>query len=304
MIKEQQIKIFPEHLVKGDKIALISTARKISKIDVEYSVQTITNWGFEVVFGKNLFNQMNQFSGSDQQRSDDLQQMIDRKDIKAILCVRGGYGTVRIIDKIDFSSLFENPKWIVGYSDVTVLHSHLNTLGLASLHASMPINFKTNTPECLESIRLALTGKKILHSTKHNSFNRNGIANAQIVGGNLSILYSLCGSSSDINTNNKILFLEDLDEYLYHIDRMMYNLKRTGKLCNLAGLIIGSMSDMHDNTIPFGKKVEEIIYDLVKEYNYPVCFDFPAGHVKNNLCLPLGKTATLTVGEKTTLEYE
>ncbi len=281
----------------GDKIGIISTARKISMEELKPSIKLLEEWGLKVVFGKNLFEEDNQFSGTVTQRSSDLQSMIDDDSIKAILCARGGYGTVQIIDKVDFSHLIKNPKWIIGYSDVTVLHSHLHQLGITSLHATMPINFEKNTPKALESLKSALFGLGNLTEINHHHFNRFGKVEGEIVGGNLSILYSLLGSDSDINTDGKILFIEDLDEYLYHIDRIMMNLKRNGKLKNLKALIIGGMSDMNDNTIPFGKTAEEIILEYIKEFDFPVCFNFPAGHLDDNRCIRLGVKSVLEVNK-------
>ena len=281
----------------GDKIGIISTARKISLEELKPSIKLLEEWGLKVVFGKNLFEEDNQFSGTVTQRSSDLQSMIDDDSIKAILCARGGYGTVQIIDKVDFSHLIKNPKWIIGYSDVTVLHSHLHQLGITSLHATMPINFEKNTPKALESLKSALFGLGNLTEINHHHFNRFGKVEGEIVGGNLSILYSLLGSDSDINTDGKILFIEDLDEYLYHIDRIMMNLKRNGKLKNLKALIIGGMSDMNDNTIPFGKTAEEIILEYIKEFDFPVCFNFPAGHLDDNRTLVFGKECILEINE-------
>ena len=281
----------------GDKIGIISTARKISMEELKPSIKLLEEWGLKVVFGKNLFEEDNQFSGTVAQRSSDLQSMIDDDSIKAILCARGGYGTVQIIDKVDFSHLIKNPKWIIGYSDVTVLHSHLHQLGITSLHATMPINFEKNTPKALESLKSALFGLGDLTEINHHHFNRFGKVEGEIVGGNLSILYSLLGSDSDINTDGKILFIEDLDEYLYHVDRMMMNLKRNGKLKNLKALIIGGMSDMNDNTIPFGKTAEEIILEYIKEFDFPVCFNFPAGHLDDNRCVRFGVKSVLEVNK-------
>jgi len=281
----------------GDKIGIISTARKISLEELNPSIKLLEEWGLKVVFGKNLFEEDNQFSGTVSQRTSDLQSMIDDDSIKAILCARGGYGTVQIIDKVDFSHLIKNPKWIIGYSDVTVLHSHLHQLGITSLHATMPINFEKNTPKALESLKSALFGLRDLTEISHHHFNRFGKVEGEIVGGNLSILYSLLGSGSDINTDGKILFIEDLDEYLYHVDRMMMNLKRNGKLKNLKALIIGGISDMNDNTIPFGKTAEEIILEYIKEFDFPVCFNFPAGHLDDNRCVRFGVKSVLEVNK-------
>ncbi|MBT5274087.1 MAG: LD-carboxypeptidase [Flavobacteriales bacterium] len=289
--------IFPEKLKIGDKIGIISPARKITLNELDPAIKTIESWELKVELGSNLFEVDNQFSGTIEQRSTDLQTMIDDDSIKAILCARGGYGTVQIIDNIDFSKLKNNPKWIVGYSDVTVLHSHLNKLGIASLHATMPINFKTNAKESLASLKNGLFGNENNILCGPHPFNKFGKVEAEVVGGNLSILYSLLGSNSDVDTDGKILFIEDLDEYLYHIDRMMMNLKRNGKFTKLKGLVVGSMSDMNDNTIPFGKTAEEIILEYIKEFNFPVCFNFPAGHLDDNRTLVFGKECILEINE-------
>ena len=289
--------ILPEKLKIGDKIGVISTARKITLDELAPAIKTIESWELKVELGSNLFEADNQFSGTIEQRSTDLQTMIDDDSIKAILCARGGYGTVQIIDNIDFSKLKNKPKWIVGYSDVTVLHSHLNKLGIASLHATMPINFKTNAKESLASLKNGLFGNENNILCGPHPFNKFGKVEAEVVGGNLSILYSLLGSNSDVDTDGKILFIEDLDEYMYHVDRMMMNLKRNGKLKNLKALIIGGMSDMNDNTIPFGKTAEEIILEYIKEFDFPVCFNFPAGHLDDNRTLVFGKECTLEINE-------
>jgi len=289
--------IIPQKLKVGDKIGLISTARKISLEELNPAILILESWGLKVVLGANLFSTDNQFSGTIQQRSDDLQSMIDNDTIKAILCARGGYGTVQIIDNIDFSKLKNNPKWIIGYSDITVLHSYLNNLGIASLHASMPINFETNTNESLTSLKNSLFGIEKSIECKVHPFNRFGKIKAEIVGGNLSILYSLLGSDSDIDTDDKILFIEDLDEYLYHIDRMLMNLKRNGKFAKLKGLIVGGMSDMNDNDTPYGKTAEEIISEHTKGYDFPICFGFPAGHLEDNRTIRFGLISVLEITE-------
>ncbi|MDC0249380.1 LD-carboxypeptidase [Flavobacteriales bacterium] len=289
--------IIPEKLKSRNNIGIISTARKISLEELNPAIKMLESWGLKVVLGSNLLDKDNQFSGTIRQRSADLQQMIDDNSIKAILCARGGYGTVQIIDNIDFSNLTNNPKWIVGYSDVTVLHSHLYNLGFASLHATMPINFAKNTKESLDSLRNSLFGIERGVECKTHSFNRFGKTEADIVGGNLSVLYSLLGSDSDIDTDGKILFIEDLDEYLYHIDRMMINLKRNGKFEKIRGLIVGCMSDMNDNAIPFGKTAEEIILDYTEDYDFPICFGFPAGHINDNRSILLGVSSVLEINE-------
>ncbi|MGY8987500.1 MAG: S66 peptidase family protein [Flavobacteriales bacterium] len=291
--------IIPKTLKKGDKVSIISTARKITIQELIPSIKILQSWGLEVVFGENLFKENNQFSGTKKQRVEDLQNAINDNSISAILCARGGYGTVQIIDDINFSNLKKNPKWIIGYSDVTVLHSHLHNFGIATLHASMPIDFVKNTEESLNSLKNILFKGENTIEYNSQKINNIGNVNSEIVGGNLSILYSLIGSDSDINTNGKILFIEDLDEYLYHIDRMMINLKRNGKFENLAALIVGGMSDMNDNEISFGKSVIEIISECVAEYNYPVCFNFPVGHLDDNRTIILGQQSELIISEKT-----
>jgi muramoyltetrapeptide carboxypeptidase len=287
--------VIPAYLQKGDTIAIVATARKISMEELQPAIDIITNWGLKVVLSKNIFCIDNQFAGTDEERAADMQWALDDANIKAVICARGGYGTVRIIDKLDFTNFVKHPKWIVGYSDITVLHQHINqNFGIGSLHATMPINFAKNT-EATESLRKALFREELIYTIPAHALNRSGEASGELIGGNLSLIYALCGSKSDIDTKGKILFIEDLDEYLYHIDRMMMNLKRSGKLQHLAGLIVGGMSDMKDNTIPFGKTAEEIILDAVKEYNFPVCFDFPAGHIDRNLALVMGREVSLTV---------
>lgn len=287
--------ILPNSLNKGDKIGLVSTARYISRIELKTAIEVLEKWGLNIILGVNIFCNNEQFAGTDLERAADLQMMINDNSIKAILCTRGGYGTARIIDLIDFTNLFKYPKWIIGYSDITVLHTHINKLGLASLHATMPINFNTNTSNALKSMHSCLFKQQQQITSPAYYLNKNGYVNAEIVGGNLSVIYSLLGSKSDIDTVGKILFLEDLDEYLYHIDRMVLNLKRNNKFSQLKGLIVGAMEDMHDNTISFGKSVNEIIYEHTSDYNFPICFNFPAGHISNNTSLILGKNSELEI---------
>ncbi len=291
--------IIPECLKQGDKIGIVATARKITPEEILPAVNKFKEWGLEVVCGKNLFNTYNQFAGIDTDRANDFQEMLDNPEIKAVICARGGYGTVRIIDKMNFSNFIKNPKWIIGYSDATVLHSHIHqNFQVATLHATMPINFPKDGSDNLSTstLKKILFEKHIDQINMHpHSLNRPGTANGILIGGNLSILYSLNNSSSDIDTNGKILFIEDLDEYLYHIDRMMMALKRSGKLDNLAGLIVGGMTEMKDNTVPFCKTAEEIIAETVADYKYPVCFNFPAGHTDDNRAIILGGKYELTI---------
>jgi muramoyltetrapeptide carboxypeptidase len=290
--------ICPPYLKKGDAVGIISTARKISLDEITPAVEAFKKWSLEVVVGNTIGAAENQFAGSDALRTADLQRMFDDPAIKAIVCGRGGYGTLRIIDNIDFKQFKKSPKWLVGYSDITVIHTYLQKLGFQSLHAVMPVNFPPVGMENSATIMLhkALFGERLSYVTElPSAHNRAGKAEARLVGGNLSMLYALQGSINDLDCDGKILFIEDLDEYLYHIDRMMLSLKRSGKLDKLAGLVVGGMEAMRDNATPFGKTAEEIIFDAVKEYHYPVLFNFPAGHISDNRALIMGAEVLLSV---------
>jgi len=298
--------IRPSFLKKGDKVAIVSTARKVSLEELQPALQLLKSWQLEAIIGKTIGAEEHQFSGNDFLRAEDFQCMLNNPEIKAIWCARGGYGTVRIIDLLDFNEFKKHPKWIIGYSDVTVLHSHLHVLGFESLHAQMPVDINNKSEATIETLRQALFGEEyVIGCVAKDAQTKVGIARGQLVGGNLSILYSLCGSPSAIDTKGKILFIEDLDEYLYHIDRMLQNLKRNGYFENLAGFIVGGMAKMNDNTIPFGKTAEEIIAETVSGYNFPVCFGFPAGHMEDNQAIILGTEVVLEVGEwKTSLAFK
>lgn len=294
--------IIPPYLKKGDKIGIAACARKITAEELAPALNAFEQWGLQVVPGKHLFKTQNQFAGTDEERAEDLQLFLDDSSIKAIIAARGGYGTLRIIDQLNFDSFKKHPKWIVGFSDITVLHSHIHHLKVETLHAKMLINFAKDQSSS-QALQKALFGQLAPYSIDSTEWNRTGTAKGELVGGNLSLLYALTGSVSDLDTRGKILFIEDLDEYLYHIDRMMLNLKRSGKLSHLKGLIIGGMTDMKDNNVPFGKNAEEIILDSVKEFSYPVCFNFPAGHVDKNLPLYLGREVILEVGPTVKLSF-
>lgn len=290
--------IIPPFLKLGSTIGIVATARKLTWEELEPTVGVLADAGFKVRTAQRMFGAENQFAGSDEDRAADMQRMLDDPDINAVLCARGGYGTVRIIDKLDFSEFVKHPKWLCGFSDITVLHAHVNqNFGIATLHSSMPLSMRELSAEHVQysSLINSLKGEFSPYEFDAHQLNKNGEMEGEIVGGNLSVLYSILGSKSDVNTDGKILFLEDLDEYLYHIDRMMMNLKRNGKLDNLKGLIVGGMSDMNDNAIPFGKTAVETIRRVVEEYDYPVCFNFPAGHIDDNRALILGKKAVARV---------
>jgi muramoyltetrapeptide carboxypeptidase len=297
MIKQMSLeKTELSALKKGDAVALISTARKISSEELDFAVTKIKSWGLDVCFGKNLFKKQHQFAGTTQERAEDLQWALNNNKIKAVFFARGGYGSVHLVDYVDWQAFTINPKWLIGFSDITVFHSHVHQCyNIPTLHAAMPITFPHNTDGAIKNIRNLLFGENVSYKFEGHSFNKNGKVKAAIVGGNLSILYSLLGSKSQLNTDGKILFLEDLDEYLYHIDRMMQALKRARMLENISGLIVGSMNRMNDNNIPFGKTAEEIIRDVVSEYIYPVAFNISAGHINENLPLLFGKEVCFTV---------
>jgi Uncharacterized proteins, homologs of microcin C7 resistance protein MccF len=289
----------PPYLQKGDTIGLVCPAGFMPLEKIQTAIDTLQQWGFTVKSGKTLGGgSTNYFSANDEERLRDLQEMMDDKNIKAIICARGGYGTGRIIDKLNFKKFKKYPKWIIGFSDITVLHSHLySNYKIASLHAPMAAAFNDEEykNEFVQSLYLALVGTEANYKCEANEFNKPGIAKGRLIGGNLSLLAHLVGTTSDINTKNKILFIEDIGEYIYNVDRMMYQLKRSGKLKKLAGLIVGKFSDMKDTERPFGQTAEEVIRDVIKEYDYPVCFNFPVSHEKENYALKIGVKYTLAV---------
>jgi muramoyltetrapeptide carboxypeptidase len=296
----------PPYLKKGDTIGLVAPAGFMPFEKMQACVETLDAWGYNVELGSTTHSQSeNYFSGSDEERLQDLQQMLDNKRIKAILCVRGGYGTSRIIDQLNFKKFKKSPKWIVGFSDITVLHSHLQSQWkIASLHAPMAAAFNedgANNPY-LQSLCKALEGEKANYECPGMPHNTKGVAKGELVGGNLALLAHMIGTPSDARTKNKLLFLEDVGEYLYNVDRMMLQLKRAGKFDKLAGLIVGSFTDSKDTERPYGKEVYEIIHEHVRKYDYPVCFGFPVGHAKENYALKIGVTYRLEVdAEKTVL---
>ena len=287
--------ITPKYLKENSTIAIVSTARKISLEEIKPAIELLERWNLKVKIGKTIGLEDNQFAGTDEDRQKDFQAVLDDDEVNAIWCARGGYGTVRIIDGLDFSKFKKNPKWIIGFSDVTVLHNQINNLGFETLHATMPVNVNKCTSEALRSLKDVLLGKSLEYSIRANELNKSGKAKGKLIGGNLSILYSLLGSETALKTKGSILFIEDLDEYLYHIDRMMQNLKRNGYFDKLNGLIVGGMTEMNDNTIPFGKTAKQIVHDVCKDYDFPICFDFPAGHIDDNRALIFGREVELKV---------
>ncbi|MBA2423413.1 MAG: LD-carboxypeptidase [Chitinophagales bacterium] len=291
----------PAFLKTGDKIGITATARKITYREIEAAVGILKRWGLIPVIAQTIDADHFQFAGNDSLRTAEFQSMLDDESIKAILFARGGYGTARIIDAISWHRFIEQPKWLCGFSDITVIQSHLlSNYGMPSIHSLMAINFETATSESIESLRRILFGDKIFYSIQPHILNRHGVTNGILCGGNLSVLQGLIGTVSDINTKNKLFFIEDIDEHLYHVDRMIVSLKRAGKLKQLSGLIIGKFTAMKnkDDRNPFGKSAYEIVAGHVTEYDYPVCFEFPAGHEPDNRALTIGTEWHLDVGNE------
>ena len=290
--------INPPYLKKGDKIAITCPAKKLPAPMTD-AVELLTSWGLEVILGETVGASYHQFAGDDDLRAADMQRFVNDDSIKAIIAARGGYGTIRMVDKVDFSRLNTNPKWLVGFSDITILHTHLhNNYNIQTIHGQMPVNIPDASAKSLESLRMALFGEEISYKHHTHELNRSGEAEGVLIGGNLSLLVAVSGSVSDMDYAGKILFIEDVGEYLYAIDRMVRSLDRAGKLKKLAGLIVGGFSEVKDNEIPFGQTVPEIIMDIVKTYDYPVCFDFPAGHVPDNRSLILGRKIKIIVANE------
>lgn len=305
LLSEETGLLVPPYLKAGDTISITCPAGYITLEDVQPGIKVLESWGFKTKMGDTIGKRDNTFGGTDEERRKDFQAMLDDKNIKAILCARGGYGMVRIIDAINFEQFRKKPKWIIGFSDITVLHCHLDKWKIASLHSKMLNSFPKEWSaaeaiqiETILSIKAALSGEKTSINAPVSPYNRKGVASGTLTGGNLSIIYNMAATPSDINTNGKILFLEDVSEYYYSIDRMLWNLKRSGKLKNLAGLVVGGFNRLkNDEGEEFGHDHYDMITNLVKEYKYPVCFDFPVGHQKNNFALKCGVKHRLVVNE-------
>ncbi len=293
--------ITPSLLKKGNSVGIVSVAGRVAKEKVQPAITLLESWGLNVVLGKHTFGSYHQFAGTDEERTSDLQKMLNNPGIRAVFSSRGGYGTIRLMDHLDFRCFRNNPKWLVGFSDITVLHAYINSvLDIESLHAAMPATFPENgiKSETTDSLRKALFEGVLSYRIPGHSLNRPGKTKAPLVGGNLAVLCSLAGTSMDIDTKEKILFIEDIGEYLYRLDRMMHSLKAAGKLDHLKGLIIGGMTEMEDNEIPFGSTPAEIVAEIVKDYDFPVAYDFPAGHMEPNLALILGRQAHFEVNDE------
>ena len=295
--------IKPEYLKKGDTVAIVAPSGVLKNYSgyILKAKELLKSWELEVVIGENVFNDNGHFAGTDNQRSADFQLALDDKAIKAIWCARGGYGAMRVIDNLNFEKYKENPKWIIGYSDITAIHNDLHNNKSESIHGIMCKSLEKIDVDNNESISLlkkTLFGEKLSYTIEGNNYNIEGNSNGQLIGGNLTLLHCLLGSESSIDTDGKILFIEDLGEYLYHIDRMLISLKRAGYFDNCKGLIVGDFTDMRKNTTPFGRNLKELILDIVKEYDFPVSFGFPAGHGEKNYPMILGREINLEVSKQ------
>jgi muramoyltetrapeptide carboxypeptidase len=291
------------YLKKGDLICILSPAKAIDQESVFFAKDFFAKAGYNVSISQHCVGQYNYFSGTDEERTTDFQQALDNPDIKAIICARGGYGAVRIVDRIRWAGQLRDPKWIVGFSDITVFHQHLQKLGQKSIHATMPLNFQSNTPEALQTLLDALEGNSYQIETEGYESNKRGVAEGELIGGNLSIVYSLIGTDIQPDYKGKLLFLEDVGEQLYAIDRMFFSLKKAGILDAISGLIIGGMTDLKDTTATtIGLTIEDIVLQHFQYRKIPICFNFPSGHINDNRALVFGEKARLEVGASVSLE--
>lgn len=295
--------IRPPYLKKGDTVAIVAPAGilKNKEAKIQQAVDLLKSLHLNVIVSENVFNQNFQFAGTDEERANDFQKALNNKNIKAIWCARGGYGSVRILDRLDYTVFKDHPKWIIGYSDITAIHNQIHNLGFESIHGIMGISLTDDMEEVKENIasfKDAIFGNQLVYSIEGTDVNKSGIATGQLVGGNLTLLHTMLGSETSIDTTGKILFFEEIGEYAYHIDRMLQSLKRAGYFENCKGIIVGSISKVRKNTTEWGKPMEQLILDVVKNYDFPVLFNFPAGHEVDNRALILGRTVELKVGKK------
>jgi len=308
--KNTQILIQPPYLKTGDTVAIVAPSGilKGRTSEVSQAESLLKSWGLNVVVGKHVFNQNNHFAGTDDERCEDFQKAMDDPTISAIWCARGGYGTVRILDKLDFTKLMKNPKWLIGYSDITALHNQFHNEGFESIHALMCMSLSDDPKDTVETIatfKKAIFGESLSYTLNGSEYNRVGTVSAPLVGGNLTMLHTMLGSKTSLDMTGKILFIEEIGEYKYHIDRMLQSLKRAGYFNNCAGVLVGDMSKVRKNTTPWGSSIEQLILDALAEYNFPIAFNMPAGHEKDNRAMILGKTIKMTVGkDKSTVVFE
>ncbi|RCT54074.1 LD-carboxypeptidase [Winogradskyella sp. KYW1333] len=297
--------IQPPYLKVGDTVAIVAPSGilKSREGEIQQAIALLNKWGLNAKLGDNVFNKANHFAGTDQERCEDFQNALDDSSISAIWCARGGYGTVRILDKLDYSKFRKEPKWIIGYSDITALHNQLHNEGVESIHALMCVSLTKDLSEILDSVetfKSAIFGNLTHYTLEGTEYNREGEATGQLIGGNLTMLHTMLGSDTSIDTSNKILFIEEIGEYKYHIDRMLQSLKRAGYFDNCKGIIVGDMSKLRKNTTLWGTSIEKLILDALSEYSFPIAFNMPAGHEKDNRALILGRTINLKVDKSGT----
>ncbi|WP_203256525.1 S66 peptidase family protein [Hyunsoonleella ulvae] len=299
-IKTNNVLVQPQFLKQGDTVAIVAPAGILKNRvgEINKAKTLLKRWGLHTVVGKHIFNQGRHFAGTDDERCEDFQNALDDKSIRAIWCARGGYGSVRILDKLDWTNFNESPKWIIGYSDITAIHSEVHNLGFLSLHAMMCTSLQDDAEtikETISTFKDAIFGTTLNYTLEASKYNQPGVVSAPIVGGNLTILHTMLGSKTSLDTSGKILFIEEIGEYKYHIDRMLQSLKRAGYFDNCKGVIIGDMTKIKRNTTPWGSSIEQLILDVLSEYKFPIAFNMKAGHEKDNRALILGKTITLEV---------
>jgi len=302
-INSQEKLVTPPYLKQGDSIVILAPAGilKNRQETIFKAKKLAESWGLKVVLGKHIFNKNSHFAGTDAERTADFQKALDNPNIKAIWSGRGGYGSVRVLDKLDYTAFLQHPKWIIGYSDITAFHSHVHNLGVETMHAMMGTSVEDKPElivETIASFKKAIFGKPLKYTIPPSKYNKNGKAQGQLVGGNLALLASMLGSKSQTNTKGKILFIEEIGEYKYSIDRMLQSLKRAGYFDNCAGLIIGDISKIKTNSTKWGSSIEQLVLDVVKDYNFPVMFNFPAGHKSDNRALIFGRNVDLTINNE------
>lgn len=302
--------IQPPYLKAGDTIAIVAPSGilKNRQKEVQQAVDLLKSWGLHAIVGEHVFSQDNHFAGTDAQRCEDFQKAMDNPTVSAIWCARGGYGTVRILDKLDFTKFKLKPKWLIGYSDITALHNQFHNEGFESIHALMCTSLTddlNDISESIETFRKAIFGEPLTYTLEGSKYNRVGTASGELVGGNLTMLHTMLGSKTSINTSGKVLFIEEIGEYKYHIDRMLQSMKRAGYFDECAGVLVGDMSKLRKNTTFWGSSVEQLILDALSEYDFPIAFNMPAGHEKDNRAMILGRMIEMKVGiEQSTLVFE
>lgn len=301
----QQLLIQPPYLKTGDTVAIVAPSGVLNNrtAEVERAITLLKSWGLNVIVGKHVFKKDNHFAGTDDQRCEDFQNALDDPKIKAIWCARGGYGTVRILDKLDYTKFKKQPKWLIGYSDITALHNQVHNEGVESVHAIMCtslIDKENELEQSIATMKKAVFGEALNYKLEGSKYNKPGTVTAPLVGGNLTMLHTMLGSETSIDTAGKILFIEEIGEYKYHIDRMLQSLKRAGYFSNCKGVIVGDMTKIRKNTTPWGTSIEQLILDALADYNFPIAFNMPAGHENDNRAMILGRTIELKVSESQT----